>query len=606
MAEFTKREMEILLLLLRERDWITGEEISGRLDISRKTVRQELRQIEKVLGMEGKLCAGQKKGYRLDRLSEEQLQKILVNLEENEEHYNMKDRTSVLALYLLFCRDYVTMDQLGEVFFLSKSTVFSEIKTLKRWMARQGGISLEVSGVRGVRILGGELDRRIRCATFCMPGILRQIPLEEEELSRYERELAAIRQELGLGLSRLDCLICGEDLGKAARYLAVSLLRDRLGFSLEEEERKKTGMWGQASGAVKEILPRLERVLGCRFSRAEADGLEEFLASAKTPGGEGPEGEEYGEDVPARFCRLEQAVRHILELPPGSPLFLSREEAFRHFLRMERRLSWDRNATNYYDKELAAAFPMETYVMDMACRQVMEKPLPRAELMFLTAYLDPDATEEREEVSVLLVSDQNAGIAGQIEKFVRKKLGMEVSRFVTEPAYVFEAEGGGAEAGCLPVTTEGETALRHPEFLPFPVVIRSRDEERLERILREWKNSLEERKIRQVLSAYGKPDRNLEGGGRLPDLLEAMGWDGEETSVSPLREELLYLCRFRKEEEPSVRLLCLDRPVEVEQKEFRRVLAVSWNGKREGRAVFFRAVRRLLSEGSGPVQKKSL
>ncbi len=31
MAEFTKREMDILLILLAERDWITGEEIAGEI-----------------------------------------------------------------------------------------------------------------------------------------------------------------------------------------------------------------------------------------------------------------------------------------------------------------------------------------------------------------------------------------------------------------------------------------------------------------------------------------------------------------------------------------------------------------------------------------------
>ena len=236
MAEFTKREMDILLILLAERDWITGEEIAGRLGISKKTVQQEIRMIEETLGLEAGLCSGQKKGYRLNGVSQEQLQRILMCLEENEAHYNMKDRTSVLALYLLFQRDYVTMDRLAEIFYLSKTTVFSEIKTLKRWMGRQGGITLEVSGTKGVLIRGKEMDRRFRCATFCMTGILKQILLDERELQQYEQELAAIRTELGTELAEADIRICGEDFGKICRYLAVSLLRNRLGFQGEDDE----------------------------------------------------------------------------------------------------------------------------------------------------------------------------------------------------------------------------------------------------------------------------------------------------------------------------------------------------------------------------------
>ncbi len=610
MAELTKREMEILLLLLRERDWVTGEEISQRLNISRKTVRQEIRMIEEVLGAEGGLCAGQKRGYRIEGLSEEQLQQVLLKLEENEEHRNMKDRTSVLALCLLFQRDYVTMDRLAELFFLSKSTVFSEVKTLKRWMGRQGGISLEVSGVHGVRVLGREQDCRFRCAAFCMPGILRQIPLEKEEQRRYEKELAVIRRELGRRLSRQGCLICGEDFGKVCRYLAVSLLRDRLGFSMGEEDRRREEGFGKEEKAVREILPELETALDCRFSEEAVAGLAELLACARLPGGASVScGErnglpEDGREGESRQKQLESALRELLELPSDRQLFRSGEQFRRHFLRMEKRLRWGRSATNYYDKELAVAEPLETCVTELACRRVFGQKLPRAERMLLAAWLDPASVGEEEGVSVLLVSDQSAAVTSGLEAFVRQSLSGRVSRFTAEPAYQFEAEGGNKGEYGLALTTEGGTALLHPEFIRLPAVLRPRDRGRAERLLREWEEGEEERKIREILERYGKEERTLEGGGRLPDLLEAIGWEGEETSVAPLEDELLYLCRFRKGEEPWIRLYRMERPAEVEKKSIRKVLAVSWNGEKEGRAAFFRAVSRLLEEGGRSCSKK--
>lgn len=272
MAEFTKREMDILLILLAERDWITGEEIAGRLGISKKTVQQEIRMIEETLGLEAGLCSGQKKGYRLNGVSQEQLQRILMCLEENEAHYNMKDRTSVLALYLLFQRDYVTMDRLAEIFYLSKTTVFSEIKTLKRWMGRQGGITLEVSGTKGVLIRGKEMDRRFRCATFCMTGILKQILLDERELQQYEQELAAIRTEL----AEADIRICGEDFGKICRYLAVSLLRNRLGFQGEDDEEPEKREIPEQETAFR-IFGQMESRRPMGFGEKEAAGLAELL-----------------------------------------------------------------------------------------------------------------------------------------------------------------------------------------------------------------------------------------------------------------------------------------------------------------------------------------
>lgn len=40
------------------------------------------------------------------------------------------------------------------------------------------------------------------------------------------------------------------------------------------------------------------------------------------------------------------------------------------------------------------------------------------------------------------------------------------------------------------------------------------------------------------------------------------------------------------------------------KKDIRRVLMVSWNGKRQGRSLFFQAVSQLLENGCNPVQKK--
>lgn len=568
MAEFTKREMDILLILLAERDWITGEEIAGRLGISKKTVQQEIRMIEETLGLEAGLCSGQKKGYRLNGVSQEQLQRILMCLEENEAHYNMKDRTSVLALYLLFQRDYVTMDRLAEIFYLSKTTVFSEIKTLKRWMGRQGGITLEVSGTKGVLIRGKEMDRRFRCATFCMTGILKQILLDERELQQYEQELAAIRTELGTELAEADIRICGEDFGKICRYLAVSLLRNRLGFQGEEDEELEKKDIQEQETAFR-ILGQMESRRPMGFGEKEAAGLAELLYFSRVlpQEDERKAGEQEELESRKRMEQLEKELERLLGASPGSRLFSDREQFFRHFIRMERRIA-------------------------------------RAERMFLSVYLDLSELEENSGIDVLLVSNQSAGIKAQIETFVREQLEEITGQFRTEPVYLFEAGGGKVPPDCLALTTEGEEALLHPEFHLFPVTLQSRERKWAGQMLRNWKDKWKERKLQETLEACRQKDQVIKGGGRLQELLEQIGWQESEVTATPLQDGLLCLCRFQPESEPLIWLCILEHTIEVEKKDIRRVLMVSWNGKRQGRSLFFQAVSQLLENGCNPVQKK--
>ena len=57
------------------------------------------------------------------------------------------------------------MQQLADIFYLSKTAVALEIDTVKRWIDRYAELDLEISGTKGIRILASEKRKRIYCAT---------------------------------------------------------------------------------------------------------------------------------------------------------------------------------------------------------------------------------------------------------------------------------------------------------------------------------------------------------------------------------------------------------------------------------------------------------
>lgn len=585
---FGKQEMDILVTLILRHGWVTGEELASVLGVSKKTVQQEIRRLGEELGEDCRIHSSQKKGYRLESLSDHLRRDMISDLEKNENHYNMRGRTSALALYLLFQQDFVTMDQLAETFFLSKSTVFSEVKTMKRWMGRQRGISLEVSGTRGVRVLGSELDRRFRCATFCMPGILCRLPGPETEWDRYEEELSLIRKGLGKDLAERNVRISGEDFGKVCRYLAVCLLRNRLGFSLDQEGEK-------------------EEHWGFLFSQAELAGFRELLSMASVFSGEDRGEEEVSlqsEPVAVEEVwleKLEGEIRERLEMASEEPVFSDRDQLLTHLRRLKRRLDTGKYATNYYDKELMIACPLETHLMELCCRRVFGRELPKTELFFLTAYLSGSLEREKKGVDVLLVSNQSPGLTAGLKACIQEYLGCGVKSFRTEPVYLFEAEQTEGREELL-LTTEREIAILHREFLLLPAVIRGGEEEPVSRLLAEWRGERKKEKIRRALERYQRPDRLLPGGkaGRgTADFRAMAGWEEDcEISANTVSGGLLFLCRFQRAEETSIQLFELERPMEYNRKSIRRLLAASWCGGREGIFDFFLAVSFLLEENS--------
>ena len=603
---FGKREMDILSMLIGRRGWVTGEEMASAFGISKKTVQQEIRRISGEFGDGCRILSSQKKGYCLEYLSDELRRGIIRHLEQNENHYNMRERTSVLALYLLFQREYVTMDQLAETFYLSKTTVFSEVKTMKRWMARQGGIALEVSGTRGVRILGSELDRRFRCATFCMPGIARQLPWPGEIWDRYEEELAAIREALGRELAGEETRLAGEDFGKICRYLAVSLLRDRLGLFLEGEEESRVleRRWGYdfSQGELAGLREQFSAAAAFCPGEAGSTGLEaELETGAESETGAEPEsGAEERAAAGRSLARLEEELGKRL---PAGQLFSpeSRSQLLCHMARMGRRLETRRYATNYYDKELILACPLETHLMEVCCRSIWGSHFPKTEQFFLTSYLAAGLEAEKTSVDVRLVSNQSPGIAAGLEAFIRRRLGCTVRRFLTEPVYAFEAGEERGEEWGLTLTTEREISILRPEILLLPAVIRGREEELAGQLLDAWREGWRQERIRRAMERYRQPDGEAAGGeaaGGLGYFLNLAGWaEGPEISANTVYGDFLFLCRFRREEPSAIRFLELKRPVEYNRKSIRRVLTASWGGG-EDVFGFFLAVSALLEEHS--------
>lgn len=603
---FGKREMDILSMLIGRRGWVTGEEMASAFGISKKTVQQEIRRISGEFGDGCRILSSQKKGYCLEYLSDELRRGIIRHLGQNENHYNMRERTSVLALYLLFQREYVTMDQLAETFYLSKTTVFSEVKTMKRWMARQGGIALEVSGTRGVRILGSELDRRFRCATFCMPGIARQLPWPGEIWDRYEEELAAIREALGRELAGEETRLAGEDFGKICRYLAVSLLRDRLGLFLEGEEESRVleRRWGYdfSQGELAGLREQFSAAAAFCPGEAGSTGLEaELETGAESETGAEPEsGAEERAAAGRSLARLEEELRKRL---PAGQLFSpeSRSQLLCHMARMGRRLETRRYATNYYDKELILACPLETHLMEVCCRSIWGSHFPKTEQFFLTSYLAAGLEAEKTSVDVRLVSNQSPGIAAGLEAFIRRRLGCTVRRFLTEPVYAFEAGEERGKGWGLTLTTEREISILRPEILLLPAVIRGREEELAGQLLDAWREGWRQERIRRAMERYRQPDGEAAGGeaaGGLGYFLNLAGWaEGPEISANTVYGDFLFLCRFRREEPSAIRFLELKRPVEYNRKSIRRVLTASWGGE-EDVFGFFLAVSALLEEHS--------
>ena len=133
----TERQKRILSLLLASKEWMTGAEIGRRLGITDRTVRKDIREINESLkeykGSHIDSIRGT--GYVLKTKERKQILKYTGKGNENE---TLQGRISSLALEILTADEAISLDDLEEAFFISRTTLETAIRQINEKSIKYG------------------------------------------------------------------------------------------------------------------------------------------------------------------------------------------------------------------------------------------------------------------------------------------------------------------------------------------------------------------------------------------------------------------------------------------------------------------------------------
>lgn len=130
------RQKKILTLLLNSNDWITGAELAKKLKITDRTVRKDVRDINEELRKypETFIDSIRGIGYLLKTADRELLlERIRVNSDETP-----KNRIAHLAMEILETDDPVSLEDLEEEFFISRTTLEAAIRQINEKAVKMG------------------------------------------------------------------------------------------------------------------------------------------------------------------------------------------------------------------------------------------------------------------------------------------------------------------------------------------------------------------------------------------------------------------------------------------------------------------------------------
>lgn len=122
MINLTSRQRDILSSLYYSKDYVTGKKLASLLNVSSRTIRTDIKYINIIF--KNTVIESTHQGYYLYDAS---AFKGLVNNGLNSE----TDRTDAITYELLQCKEPTDIDELSDNLYLSKTSLFNELKNIK-------------------------------------------------------------------------------------------------------------------------------------------------------------------------------------------------------------------------------------------------------------------------------------------------------------------------------------------------------------------------------------------------------------------------------------------------------------------------------------------
>ena len=265
------RRTEQLFQILSEGGYSTADELAEKLGVSNKTVRNTIKELEKELeGTNAFVRVKYGSGYTLECGEGENLEELRKKLFPAEPAAYCPDtpdeRICYLAEYLFFTENYVKLDTLSELMFVSKRVLSDDLKKVEKILGRHH-LTIERKPGYGIRVEGDEFDKRLCIAELVTrrSGII---------VKDNRRELELVSDCIGMAFRKYDFEVNGVMLDSLIMHICIALERIRQGHYVDmplnpDDYEKNESLYDKARLVAEEIVKELEEEFHIDFPESE-------------------------------------------------------------------------------------------------------------------------------------------------------------------------------------------------------------------------------------------------------------------------------------------------------------------------------------------------
>jgi activator of the mannose operon (transcriptional antiterminator) len=428
-----ERVSEIIKILLNSEDSITIDKIAEKLNVSNKTIRNDLKKVQEIVEKNG-LILLKKAGVGININGPEDnkinLSQTIRHRQNYIEPYSTEERKYYILKELFMSRKRVLVNEMAENLFVSITTIHKDLEGVQEWLDNFN-LALIKKRNQGIEIDGQEDDyrRALSHLVFQINNIEKQhkaLPLDYEGRLDY-RTMEQLKSLVNIEYRKLEGLLKKVEIKmdfsfsqeayiSLLMHIAICIKRIREGRDITLSQKVLSNINNtKAFICSKELCKEIEDFLNIKIPESEIGYITLHILGAKM------------QEKDLAYFQLnkvdeleleEQIARNIMDIASNAlNIDFSEDKIFLNGLILHlrptiNRLRYGMNLNNPILEDIKANYP-DIFGVAWMCSPVFEKYLslkiPESEIGYIAMHIGAAAERNRKTIKTLVICHSGIG-----------------------------------------------------------------------------------------------------------------------------------------------------------------------------------------------------
>ncbi|NMM65915.1 transcription antiterminator [Clostridium sp. P21] len=427
------RVMEIVKVLLKSQEHITINKIAEKINVSNKTIRNDLKKVQEILEENGlTLLKKAGVGISVNGLEENKINLLqtIKNRTNYIEPYYSDERKFTILRRLFMSKKKVVVNEISEELYVSNTTIHKDLEEVQKWL-KNFNLFLIKKRNQGIEIEGEESNYR-RAISELVFQIDNMERLQEADYINYEGRLdyktkEQLKSIINIDYKKLEELISKIEIDmefsfsqeayiSLLMHIAICIKRIKEGNDITLSQKIFDNIYTtKAFKCAKELSRELESHFNIRIPESETGYITLHILGSKM---QEKDLEYFSLNKVDELKLEEQIARDIIELSGKSlGIDFSEDKAFLNGLILHlrptiNRLKYGLNLKNPMLEEIKSNYP-EVFGVAWICSSIFEKYLdlkiPESEIGYIAIHIGAAAERNRKTIKTLVICHSGIG-----------------------------------------------------------------------------------------------------------------------------------------------------------------------------------------------------